>query len=122
MIPFTTPTLSTTPDNTETFSETLTDSLDVGNASAGGTATFTLYDDLAKCQAATGAIFTDSNVTVSGGTASTAGKSVSPTSQTTYYWVVSYSGDNANHLNPAKSACGDETSVVTPPSVTNDGV
>ena len=122
VIPFVTPTLSTTPDNTEIFSETLTDSLDVGNASAGGTATFVLYANSADCQASTNAIFTDADVTVTGGLASTTGFSVSPATETTYYWVVTYSGDAANHLNASNTLCGDETSKVTPPAVLNTGV
>jgi hypothetical protein len=121
-IPFTTPTLSTTPANAETFSETLSDSLDLVNALAGGKATFILYASLADCQNSANALFTDADVDVIGGKASTAGFSVSPSVETTYHWLVTYSGDLANHLNPNTTACGDETSKVTPPAVFNDGV
>jgi hypothetical protein len=121
-IPFVTPVLSTTPANTPTFSELLTDSLDVQNANAGGTATFTLYASLADCQNSANALFTSGNVSVSGGLASTTGFSVSPSVETTYHWLVTYSGDLTNHINPATTICGDETSKVTPPAVLNDGV
>jgi hypothetical protein len=117
-IPFTTPTLSTTPD--DTFSVTLTDSLDLTNALAGGTATFILYASLADCQNSANALFTDPDVTVTGGKASTAGMSFSPTVDTTYHWLVTYSGDLTNHLNPNTTLCGDETTKVTVP--VNDGV
>ena len=121
-VPFTTPTLSTDPGNTESFSETLTDSLDVQDTNAGGTATFTLYPSLTDCQNDTNAVFTDPSVTVTAGVASTAGTSVSPATETTYYWLVSYSGDTTNHINPATTLCGDETTKVTPPAVVNTGV
>ena len=125
VLPLITPTLSTTPSNTETFNEVLNDSLNVGNALAGGTATFTLYADGADT--CTTPIWTSGNVTVSGGTANTisttgtGSKQVSPTTTTTYEWVVTYSGDESQNLGPASSACGEETTVVTPPVVSNSG-
>jgi hypothetical protein len=124
VLPLITPTLSTQPSHIETFNEVLNDSLNVGNALAGGTATFTLYADGANT--CTTPIWTSGNVTVSGGTANTnsttgtGSKQVSPTTTTTYEWVVTYSGDESQNLGPASSACGDETQIVTPPSV-NDG-
>jgi hypothetical protein len=124
VLPLLTPNLTTQPSHTETFNEVLNDRLNVGNALAVGTATFTLYADGAGV--CTTAIWTSGNVTVSGGiantnsTTGTGSKQVSPTTTTTYEWVVTYSGDPAQNLGPASSACGDETQVVTPPSV-NDG-
>ena len=124
VLPLITPTLSTQPSHIQTFGEVLNDSLNVGNALAGGTATFTLYADGAGV--CTTPIWTSGNVNVSGGTANTdsttgtGDKDVSPATTTTYEWVVTYSGDESQNLGPASSACGDETQIVTPPSV-NDG-
>ena len=112
VLPLLTPTLVTTPSASATTSASIGDSLNVGNANAGGTATFILYPSAADCAAGTNAVSTQANVAVSGGLASATNVSVSPTVNTTYYWLVSYSGDPANNLGPASSACGDETATV----------
>jgi hypothetical protein len=137
--PLFTPTLTTQPGNDETFSELLKDSLNVGNSSAGGTATFTLYGPFAPTDTITSTscvasgqiganqLWTSGSVTVSGGKASTVGvtgspsatpKTVSPTTESIYEWVVTYSGDPANNLGSANTICGDESVDVKPPSVT----
>jgi hypothetical protein len=112
VLPLITPTLVTTPSASATTSASIGDSLNVGNANAGGTATFILYPSAADCAAGTNAVSTQTGVSVSGGLASATNVAVSPTVNTTYYWLVSYSGDEANNLGPATTACGDETATV----------
>jgi hypothetical protein len=135
--PLFTPTLTTQPNATQTFSELLNDSLNVGNSSAVGTATFKLYGPFAPTDTITSTscvdtgltganqLWSSGSLTLVGGKVNTTGvtgsptggRLVSPTTQTVYEWVVSYSGDPAQSLGPASTSCGDESTTVTPPSV-----
>src|SRR5215211_990352 len=109
VLPLITPSLSTQPVADATTAATLSDSVDVGNSSAGGTADFFVYSD-ALC---TTVVDSDLDVAVSGGTATSKNVTVDPvTATTTYYWKVHYDGDPINNLGPADSACGDETATV----------
>jgi hypothetical protein len=121
LLPPISPSLSTTPSASTAYSATLSDSLDVGVSDAGGTADFYLYDNLIDCQANTtaNAVGSATGVIVTGGTASSGDITFDPgpTSQTTYYWYVSYNGD-ANHSPPVLSGTSvcTETSTITPSS------
>jgi hypothetical protein len=125
-IPPETPTLTTDPDSSFDYSVTLSDSLDVNNALAGGMADFYLYDNATDCNANTtaNAVGSAPAVTVSGGTAASGDITVDPgpSAQTTYYWFVHYSGDSTitPNLLPTDSVCT-ETTVVTPPSTVDAG-
>lgn len=97
----------TVPTNTAvTDASTLTGAT---TSSASGTVSYKVYSDT-NC----------TNQVADGGTKTVSSGSV-PNSDPvtlnqagTYYWQASYSGDAAN--NPSKSACGDETETVQPPS------
>jgi hypothetical protein len=108
VLPLITPTLTTQPTASASTSADLSDSVDVGNSAAGGTADFFLWSD-AACSVP---VDSDLDVAVSGGTATSKTVTVTPTANTTYYWTVHYDGDAANNLGPADSACGDETATV----------
>jgi hypothetical protein len=127
--------ISTAPSSSTSFTVTLNDSLDVGVADAGGSATFKLYGPFPSgtttftCDDTAGTgnlLWTGSNIAVDNttGTASTnsttgtGSKDVSPTSTSIYTWTVDYGGD-ATHVPPVlgdTSDCGEETSTVTPPA------
>ena len=110
VLPLITPTLATTPTAVATTKVDLSDSLNVGNSSAGGTADFYLYSD----NTCTTLVDSDLDVAVSGGLATSKTITVNPVSaNTTWYWKVHYDGDPANNLAPADTACGDETASVT---------
>jgi hypothetical protein len=108
VLPLLTPSLSTTPTAVATTSVDLDDTVDVGNSSAGGTADFYLYSDSA-CSVL---VDSDLDVAVSGGTATSKTITVTPTADSTYWWLVHYDGDLANNLAPADTACTDETASV----------
>jgi uncharacterized protein YaiE (UPF0345 family) len=80
-----------------------------GGASPTGTVTFTLYADLASCNAGTGPLFTSAAIALSGGMATSG--TFSLTTAGTFQWKASYSGD-ANNA-PVSSTCGDEPVVTT---------
>jgi len=112
VLPLIIPSLSTQPTASATTSGTVGDSLTIANgANAGGTATFKLYPTLADCHGDTNALSTETKNVVAGSATAT-NVSVSPTSNTTYYWKVNYSGDPANNFAPGESACGAETATV----------
>jgi hypothetical protein len=121
-----TPSISTTPSNTETFSETLNDSVSLGGG-ATGNVHFYLYDSSANCllggtTVGSGGLLYTQTVAAVAGSASTdgtgSGNNVVNASGD-YYWSVHYDGDGSLFL-PADSTCV-EHSAVTAPSVTNTG-
>jgi hypothetical protein len=123
IIPFFTPSGSTTPGGSATFTATLTDSLALSgtNGSPTGHVTFTLYGDGAGV--CTTAIFTKVVNISSAGTASTSDTAVgTPTGSNAvtaagvYEWTVHYDGDGNNA--PFDSTCGHETVTVVAPTVT----
>lgn len=131
-----TPTMSTTPSNTETFSEVLNDSATIVGNNPSGTMTFRLYDTSANCllggtTVGNGGLLYEKVITFSAngnntrtikttdtGTV-TAGSSNTVNATGDYYWSVFYSGDGSLN-NPQSSEC-QEHSAVTAPSVTNTG-
>jgi hypothetical protein len=127
-----TPSINTTPDNTETFTETLTDSVALGGG-ATGNVHFYLFGNQTDCtnagstvtSSSTGVLYSETVAAVAGSASTDAngspsdGNVVSPTAATTYYWTVIYDGDGS--LNLAASSICQETTAVTPPSVTNTG-
>jgi len=123
-----TPSIDTTPSNTETFSETLDDSVTLGGG-ATGDVHFYLFDNVTDCTTAgatvtsssTGVLFSQTVTSTSGSaatdnTATHTGDNVVNASGD-YYWTVIYDGDGSLNL-PASSIC-QEHSAVTVPSVTN---
>jgi hypothetical protein len=122
----TTASMSTTPDNSETFSEDLSDSATVTGNNPTGNVTFYLYDNAADCAlgsttVGTGGLLYTQTVALSSGTASTDGTGSGDNTVTAtgdYYWTVQYEGDLFNSA--ADSIC-QEHSAVTAPSVTNTG-
>jgi hypothetical protein len=109
VLPLITPTLSTTPTSDATTDVDISDTVNVGNTSAGGTADFFLYNDnLCATQ-----IDSDLDVAVVGGVATSKTISFSDVAaDTTWYWSVHYDGDPANNLGPADSTCQESSSVV----------
>jgi hypothetical protein len=108
VLPLQTPSLATTPTSDATTDVDISDSVDVQNAAAGGTADFFLYSD----SACTTQIDSDLDVAVSGGKATS--KTITFTdvsADTTWYWSVHYDGDAANNLGPADSTCLESSSV-----------
>jgi uncharacterized repeat protein (TIGR01451 family) len=99
---------SMTVGDTQTVGDTAT--LTNGNSPTGDV-TFTLYSD-PDCQDATAVT---GSATLSGGVATFAGASFTPTQTGTYYWGATYPGDDQNN---AASACGgdNEEIVVNPAS------
>jgi hypothetical protein len=117
VLPLFPPTITTQPSAVQTV--TLGDSLNLGNAAAGGTASFYLYDSDTACQAdtahdGTGSIFSSADQVVTAGEATSATHDVSPTATTTYYWTVVYSGDAGASLAPGFNACAETTLVTIP--------
>jgi hypothetical protein len=125
-----TPSINTTPDNDETFSETLSDSVTLGGG-ATGNVHFYLFDNASDCTTAgsnvtsssTGVLYSETVAAVAGSASTDAngspsgGNVVNATGD--YYWTVIYDGDGSLNL-PASSICQEHTSV-TAPSVVNTG-
>jgi hypothetical protein len=108
VLPLITPSLSTTPTSEATTDVDISDTVNVGNTSAGGTADFFLYSD-SLC---TTQIDSDPDVAVSGGEATSKTITFSDVAaDTTWYWSVHYDGDPANNLGPADSTCVESSSV-----------
>jgi len=126
-----TPSINTTPNHDETFSETLSDSVTLGGG-ATGNVHFYLFDNSTDCTTAganvtsssTGVIYSETVAAVAGSASTDAngsptdGNKVNATGD--YYWTVIYDGDGSLNL-PASSIC-QEHSAVTAPSVTDTGV
>jgi hypothetical protein len=90
--------LTTTPRGSANYDATVTDSLNVGVSNAGGTADFYLFTDLTECHKGAAGSFVgipNTGVAVTNGTTTTVSQTVNDlTLDTTFYWYVSYSGDN----------------------------
>jgi hypothetical protein len=121
--PFFSPSGSTSPGGSATFSATLTDSLSLTgtNGSPTGNVTFTLYGD--GTGVCTTAIFSKVVSISSSGAASTSDTAVgTPTGSNVvttagvYEWTVHYDGDGSNAA--FDSTCGHETDTVVAPTVT----
>jgi hypothetical protein len=80
-----------------------------GGASPTGTVVFTLFADLASCNAKTGAVYTSPAIALSGGSATSG--TVTLNSAGTFEWIASYSGDVNNA--PVSSTCGAEPVTTT---------
>jgi hypothetical protein len=82
----------------------------------GGTATFSLFKGDATCSDITKRVFQEASVSVdntTGSASTTTGYTASdPAAAGTYYWMVSYSGNNYNAANNGSSTCGDEVTTL----------
>jgi hypothetical protein len=98
-----------------TMNWTLNDSVTLSSfrtGGTGGTATFYLYKNDNTCSVAGNLVFSQTvNVDNSTGTAATTtGYTTSATG--TYYWFVTYSGNNFNDANPGTGTCGAEVTTL----------
>jgi hypothetical protein len=110
VLPLQTPTMTTTPSADPTTNVDLSDTMDLGNTAAQGTADFYLYSD-SLC--ATTPLDSDLNVAVVNGVATSKTiQELDVSGDTTWYWSVHYDGDVANNFAPADSTCKESASVV----------
>lgn len=119
---FLTSNISTTPGGSVAYTADVTDSLNVGVPTAGGTADFYLFDNLADCQANTNPVDTQLDVAVANGVTGTVTTSFDPgpATTTTYYWFVHYDGSTSPAVSPGDSDCT-ESVTITPPSASASG-
>lgn len=121
ILPLATPGFSTLPSATTSFSATLDDSATMtGGSSPTGSLVFKLYASLSDCTNDANVLYTDTvtvagNATYSTTTGTASGNKVVSVAGT-YYWGVSYSGDDNNI---AVAAACDETESVTGSSVSS---
>jgi hypothetical protein len=124
IVPFFSPSHSTTPNATATYDATFSDKLTLSgtDGSPTGNVTFRLYDSSANCLAhgttvGTGGLVYSNDVAVTATDTLSGSKTVTGlTGNVDYYWWVSYPGDDSNA--PVLSDCV-EHSAITAPAITS---
>jgi hypothetical protein len=111
--------LSTTPGGSANYDVTVTDILDVGVPTAGGTADFYLFDSLQECTDNVTPVFTALDQPVSNGlsqtiTATNITGLNDLTGTNTFYWFVHYDGSSNPNVLPADHDCLESVTFTAP--------
>jgi len=113
------PTLSTDASAGGAVGTVIHDTATLSGANAPtGNIVFTLYPDLASCNAGTGALFTHSSPLSTGAPFTANSTNYTTKGVGTFQWLATYAGDSNNH--GASSACGSEPVSTTKASAAID--